>query len=423
MFSRLAARLKLPIFELAHSRETEERQYSPLVTLYMIFVPLSVVLIFGVLMAFSSQTIINISNEADTFHSYIKPVFLLIIAVIAGGISAVFSPDFYRRIAPFFWLFSLLMQALVLTPLGASEGGNTNWIRIPGVPFLIQPSELLKLTSIIILAALMDRKGTRLGDWRQIGVLAGLPIVISVADIMLGHDMGTTLVVVAAYVGALFIVGLPRKWFIVLFLMLIPVGIIAVLYNPTRVARILVVLPGFKPERDLSKPEQIDHSLWALGSGGVFGLGPGASREKWEYLQAAHTDFILAIIGEEFGLLGTLLVVGALLTMILGMFRLAHNVDTLFEAMVVAGVATWIGAQAVINIATVTGLGPVIGVPLPFVSSGGSSLLFTTFAMGVVLSIARHDAGLTRHKKREMGTFGRDPRILPRKRSAQSASS
>lgn len=421
MFSQLATRLKLPTFELSRSRETHERQYSPILTLYMIFVPLAILMVFGLLMAFSSQAVSNISREADAFHSYVKPVFLLVIAFIAGGISAFFSPEFYRRIAPWFWIFSLLMQALVITPLGASEGGNTNWIHIPGVPFLIQPSELLKLTTIIMLAALMDRKGTRLTDWRQISVLAGLPIVVAVGDIMLGHDMGTTLVVVFAYIGALFIVGLPRKWFFVLFLMLIPVGIIAVLYNPTRVARILVVLPGFKPERDLSRPEQIDHSLWALGSGGVFGLGPGASREKWDYLQAAHTDFILAIIGEEFGLLGTLAVLAALLTMILGMLRLAHNVNTLFEAVVVAGVATWIGAQAIINIATVTGLGPVIGVPLPFVSSGGSSLIFTTFAMGVILSIARHDAGLTRGATREKGTFGRDPRILPRKRSAHSS--
>lgn len=420
MWKTLAEKLRLPRIELGIKNPSEAQNYSPLVTFSMIVVPMLVLMGIGLLMAFSSQAVLHISDNNSPYLAFAKPLMLLVFALIAGSISSVFAPETYRRFATVFWVASLLLQILVATPLGASEGGNTNWIHIPGIPFLIQPSELLKLTTIIVLAQWIAHPGTRMRDWRQILILAGVPIGVSAIDVMIGHDLGTTMVLVASCIGALIITGIPKKWFVVIFSIVTPVVTAYVLQNPTRVTRILAVLPGFRPERDLSAPEQIDHSLWAFGSGGIFGLGPGASREKWKYLQAAHTDFILAIIGEEFGLLGSVIVVGALLMMVLGMIRLAHHVDSLFEAMVVAGVATWIGVQSFINIATVTSLGPVIGVPLPFVSSGGSSLIFTTLAMGVIVSIARHDAGLTWKKRQASGVFGRDPRVLPAKRSRRS---
>ena len=142
-----------------------------------------------------------------------------------------------------------------------------------------------------------------------------------------------------------------------------------------------------------SAPEQIDHSLWALGSGGLTGLGPGASREKWNYLQAAHTDFIFAIVGEEFGLLGTFAVLLCLGLLVWGMFRVARESSELFVVIAASGVGTWIGVQTVINVLSVTGVGPVIGVPLPLVSYGGSSFLFTITSVAVVASFARARAG------------------------------
>lgn len=412
MIKRLLEKLRIPHVELGSGSGDPKQQYSPIVTFYMILVPILVLMSVGLVMAFSSQTVLHISDDQSPYWAFMKPLALVGMAIVAGSLAMAVPPRVYHRFAWLAWIFSLLLQVLVRTPLGASEGGNTNWIHIPGVPFLVQPSEFLKLTTILVLAAWMDRPGTRLNDWKQVGFIAGGTIVVAAGDVMLGQDLGTTMVLVAACLGALIVSGIPKKWFIVVFSIAIPVVTAYVLKNPTRVTRILAVIPGFKPERDLSAPEQIDHSLWAFGSGGVFGLGPGASREKWKYLQAAHTDFILAIIGEEFGLLGSLVVVGSLLTLVIGMIRLAHRVDTLFEAMAAAGVATWIGVQSFINIATVTGLGPVIGVPLPFVSSGGSSLLFTTLAMGVILSIARHDAGFTWKSRRNSGAF-RDPREVP----------
>ena len=172
-------------------------------------------------------------------------------------------------------------------------------------------------------------------------------------------------------------------------------------------------MPWNRPALNLSAPEQIDHALWALGSGGLTGLGPGASREKWNYLQAAHTDFILAIIGEEFGLLGSLTVITCLCLMIWGMLRLIRTTNSFFAAIITGGVATWIGIQAFINIASVTGMGPVIGVPLPLVSYGGSSYLFTVSAIAVVAACARENAGMTMGLK---FSSLRDPRVSSRRR-------
>lgn len=421
-FSTLLEKLRIPQFQFGRAPQDGEREYSPVTTFYLILVPVLFLMITGLMMAFSSQAVMNISAGINPYSAFGKPVLLMAMALFVGAVALAIPPSLYRRMGIGLYIFSLLLQLLVLSPLGASEGGNTNWIHIPGLPFLVQPSEFLKLTTLLVLGVFLDRQGARLTDWKQMAVLAGLPILLSAGDVMLGHDLGTTLVLGIACVCALWTAGLPTKWFIRLFFfVIVPSLVIIILSNPTRIKRILAILPGFKPERDLSAPEQIDHALWAFGSGGIFGLGPGASREKWNYLQAAHTDFILAILGEEFGLLGTFMVLLCFLVMLLGIFRLASHAKSLFVRIVATGVGTWIGVQALINIASVTALGPVIGVPLPFVSSGGSALIFTSLAVGVLLSIARHDAGMTWTNSISRGSFGRDPRVLPKRRPAQKA--
>lgn len=411
---RLGAR-KLPRIRFGSGQVHED---NPAVTYYLIVLPTLVLVFLGMVMGFSAQTVTNIARGNNPYLEYVKPAIIIVVAVIvAMAASRVPRNWWYVAAIPMFAV-SVVFQALVLSPLGMAQGGNANWVRLPG-GFTAQPSELLKLALIILLAQLLERHQGRLGDLRTMAKCAAVPMLIALGAVMLGRDMGTAMVVFAAAVGALFIAGLPKKWFAVLGALAGAAAVWLVMSNPTRIRRILAVLPGTAGERDLSAPEQIDHSLWALGSGGLTGLGVGASREKWNYLQAAHTDFILAIIGEELGLGGTLLVlvcVGALVT---GMMRVCRNAQDPFVAVAAGGTATWIGAQTVINVLSVTGMGPVIGVPLPLVSYGGSSFLFTALAVGVVASFARAGAGMPMVGRPDEASAGRDPRVAPKKRSAR----
>lgn len=414
-------RLRLPRIEFG--RPHPAGAASPVVTYYLVVIPALVLCGFGLLMSFSASAVTNIAAGDSPYEAFLRPLIIIVGSLLVAAVLLKVPEGIWSRTAPAVFVVALIVQALVVTPLGATEGGNRNWIHlVPGFP-LLQPSEFLKLALALFLGAALARPGARLRDWRQMAVTVGLPILAALGAVMLGQDLGTALVVFAAAVGALWVAGLPGSWFAALGGASIPVLVFFVLQNPTRLQRILNVLPGHGPERSTSAPEQIDHALWALGSGGLLGLGPGASREKWQYLQAAHTDFVLAIIGEEFGLLGTLSVLTCLGLLVWGMVRVCQGHPSAFARVVAGAVAAWIGVQALLNIMSVTGIGPVIGVPLPLVSYGGSSFLFTAGAVGVVASFARAQAGLRMWGASDEAPTGRDPRRAPRRRRASRAAS
>ncbi|MDY3664574.1 FtsW/RodA/SpoVE family cell cycle protein [Schaalia hyovaginalis] len=404
----------IPRFEFGREEETRAAM-SPVSTYYLVVVPALVLTVFGLLMGFSAQAVTAIAAGENPYIAYLRPLIIIVAAAVIAAFVHAAPVGVFKRLAWPAFLLAMMLQVLVITPLGRSEGGNANWVHIPGLPVLLQPSEFLKLALVLVLAKSLTHPGARLSDWRQMAVKAGGLTALAILFVLLGRDMGTSMIVVAAALGALWVAGLPKRWFLVLGIAMVPVGTALVFSNPTRLRRVLAILPGGS-SRDLSAPEQIDHSLWAFGSGGLSGLGPGASREKWNYLQAAHTDFIFAIVGEEFGLLGTLAVIIALGLLVWGMLRVVQSSDDLFVQIVSGGVASWIGIQAVVNIFSVTGIGPVIGVPLPLVSYGGSSFLFTAIAIGVVASFARAEAGMTLWGRFDAATRRRDPRIEPKPR-------
>ncbi|QPK81868.1 FtsW/RodA/SpoVE family cell cycle protein [Schaalia sp. ZJ405] len=408
------SRVRIPKIRFAGTEESSQR--SPVATYYLIVVPALVLTGFGLLMGFSAQAVTSIANGANPYTAYMRPVVIIIGSLIAAALAQMVPEKKWRQVAIPVFIFAVIFQSLVLSPLGYSEGGNANWVRIPGTDILMQPSELLKLALILMLARTLARPGSRNSDLKQMAVTAGGPIILALIAVMLGHDLGTAMVVAVAAFGALWVARLPGKWFLTLILVMIPVLTFLVFSNKTRLRRVAAILPWNQAERDLSAPEQIDHSLWALGSGGLTGLGPGASREKWNYLQAAHTDFIFAIIGEEFGLMGTLTVLVSIGLLVWGMVRVCQDSPSQFASIVTGGIAAWIGFQAIINVMSVTGMGPVIGVPLPLVSYGGSSFLFTATAIGVVASFARSHAGMRMIGAPDEASAGRDPRITPRRR-------
>lgn len=347
----------------------------------------------GLIMVFSASTIRAISAGESPYAAYLKNLGIMIIGVLLMIFVSRISVTWLKKSAVLLLGISLTLQSLIFTGLAVSEGGNTNWVKIPGVPFLFQPSETLKLTLAVYLAWAFSTQLKNRRDLKALGLWIGLPVVASLAMIMWGSDLGTTMIIATMVLGMLMVAGIPSKYYVYTGATAVFLVTLAVASKPSRLERIISVIPGQGPERNLAAPEQIDHALWALGSGGLSGVGPGASKEKWNYLAAAHTDFIFAVLGEELGFFGAISIILAFACLLYGIYRLALSQTTVFERLVVTGMFSWIGAQTLVNLGAVVNLTPIIGVPLPLISTGGTAFLATTFCLGVVLSIARQNVG------------------------------
>lgn len=402
-FAKRVPRLRIQ----AATRPSEE--YSAVATYYLILVPAVLLGAFGLMMGFSATAITNISAGVNPYAPFLRTLLIAVAAVVLAVVAARLPAMFWDKIAFGSYLFALVLQLLVI-PFGIGVGGNVNWLPVPGTGQVFQPSELLKLATALFIARVLAQPHMNLRSWRQVGAAVGVPTVLSLGAVMLGHDMGTALIFVGLILGALWVAGVPLAWFGGIGAVGGALMLFAVAVSPSRTRRVIEFLPGFGTPPSTSAPTQTDHGLWALGSGGLTGLGPGASREKWNYLQEAHTDFIIAIIGEEFGLLGTVTLLAVFGLMVFGVMRLAAHGSNAFIRIASGSIGFWFIVQGLINIGTVIGLAPVIGVPFPLVSYGGSSLLVTALAIGVLLSFARFEAGLGGRGRLDPETAGRDPR-------------
>lgn len=404
---------RLPRFQFG--RPEARTEWNPVATYYLILIPAILLGVFGVLMGFSATSVTNIAQGLNPYSSFVRTLVISVLALVIAIAAALIPPRLWDRGAVAVFALAVFLQ-LMLIPFGVGEGGNVNWLPIPGTGQMIQPSEFLKLATALVLGRLLSLAMVKLDDWKHVLMAAGVPTVIAIGVVMVGADMGTALIFVGLAIGALWVAGVPAKWFGSVGLVTAAVSVFLIAISPSRTRRVVEFLPGFGTPPSTTAPTQTDHALWALGSGGLTGLGPGASRAKWDYLQEAHTDFILAIIGEEFGLLGTLTLLVVFGALAFGVLKLAANAKSAFIRITSGGIAGWLIIQALINVGTVTGLAPVIGVPFPLVSYGGSSFLFTAMAIGVLLSFARTEAGMTRASKLSAETGGRDPRKVVARR-------
>lgn len=284
---------------------------------------------------------------------------------------------------------AVVFQMLVFTPLGCGAGGNRNWVCLPG--FSAQPSETVKLALAVWLGAVLTRKLALLHEWKH-ALVPAVPVAgLAIGAVLLGHDLGTALVLVLLVAGALFVAGVPLRIFAVAGAVAAAGVAVLAIGSENRVNRIMSWLSA---TCDVTNEcYQTLHGGWGLATGGLGGLGLGESREKWSYLPAAHNDFIFAILGEELGLVGTLLVLGLFALLAFAMIRVIRRHPDPFVKITTAGICAWVVGQATINIAVVIGLAPVIGVPLPLVSAGGSALIVTMAALGVLISFARSEPG------------------------------
>ncbi len=342
--------------------------------------------VVGLMMVLSASSVEALRSYGGAWVFFQRQVVWVVIGSVAlAGVARVDYHRWQRLVIPMV-VASFVLLLLVLVPgVGITAGGSTRWL---GAGWLrIQPSELAKLAVLLFGADLMARRADQVHDWRAVLRPMALTTGFLAALVLLQPDMGTTMLMVLIVLIMLFVGGLPV-------ITMCSIGAVTALGSLA-----MAKVEGYRWTRVLSFRDpfgdaantgyQLSQSLVALGTGHVGGVGLGASRAKWGFLPNAHTDFIFAIVGEELGLVGTILVVTLFVFFaVLGM-RVALRAPDRFGALLAAGVTAWVCGQAVVNMGAVIGLLPVTGVPLPFVSFGGSSLVVTMIAVGILLNIAR----------------------------------
>lgn len=374
------------------SKAAERNRFlnKPVNHFYMMLISTSILVVLGLIMVFSASSIHAIDTKGYAFAVALRQ-FIFLAAGIPFAIALARLPlVHWQLLARFSLILSLILVAIVMIPgVGKEVNGNRNWIDLKVID--IQPGEFTKFLLILWAAYLLARKESAKKFNFNVIALIGPGFVLVILGIMRGGDLGTSSVVAAIAAGLFFISGVELKkmgWVTAIGFLALAAGIVTSDY---RRARFLVFLNPFAPEEYKNFGWQPAHSLLGLASGGVFGVGLGGSRQKWGNLAEAHTDFIYSVIGEELGLLGTLGVLVLMGTLVYSIFRIALRAKDPFSRYVSAGVAIWIGIQAILNIGTAISVLPVVGVTLPLVSYGGSALLTTICALGFVAGVALRD--------------------------------
>lgn len=362
-------------------------------TFYTILGVTLFLVVFGVVMVLSSSSVEQYAATHDFFGAASRQGLYAVLGVPLMLIASRLSARFWRRWAMWIVGIGLIVQALVvLTPLGYSIQGNRNWIKLGS--FTAQPSEILKLALVLGIGAIMYVKRDKLDDWKEVYIPIGIAALGSIGLVLLGGDQGTAMIMLILVFGALYVGGARAKHLLLGLVVLAVALPFVTMASSSRQSRISAWLSGCT---DTSQYQDLCwqpvHGMWALASGGVFGVGLGNSKAKWSWLPEADNDYIFAIIGEELGLVGAVVVLALFVVLAIGMIKIIRQSNDPFVRTVTGGVLAWIIGQALVNIAVVLGLLPVLGVPLPLISAGGSALIMTLVAIGVVLSFARELPG------------------------------
>jgi cell division protein FtsW len=349
--------------------------------------------VFGLVMVLSASSVSAYREYGSSFLFFVRQLAYAGVGVLALLVVARIRYRAWQRLCVPLLVLSGAMLVLVLLPgFGTVAGGSARWLRLG--PITVQPSELAKLAVVAFVATLLARRWRRLDDLRQVTVPLVPVCGVICALILLQPDMGTTVIIVATIFVLLFVAGTRIRHLLVggLGLGALGVGLMAV--EGYRWARVVSFInPWADPQ---GSGYQTIQSLIALTSGGTVGVGLGAGRQKWSYVPNAHTDFIFAILGEELGLAGTLTVIALFGILVYAGIRIALRAPETFGRLLAAGITGWLGIQALTNLGAVTGVLPITGVPLPFVSFGGSSLVVSLAAVGVLVSVGRARRSTTR---------------------------
>ena len=363
----------------------------PLASYYLLLSTAGLLVVFGLVMVLSSSSVTAYAANKSPYYFFFKQALWVGLGVPLMLLVSRLPLRFLRVVGlPLLVVTTALLVLLLVPGFGRSVNGSTRWIGFG--PVVIQPSEVIKLALALWGAGLLSaRRRQADNSWRPLLVPLVPVATLCATLVMLEPDMGTTVVIVSIMLALLWVAGAPLRMFGALSLVVLALAGLMAIREPYRLERLYSFRDPFSDA--LNTGYQAVQGRFALASGGWWGLGLGASREKWSYLPNAHTDFILGIIGEELGLLGTLLVVALFAALACTGIRVAARTLDPFSRLVASAITVWLVLQGVINMAAVAGLVPITGIPLPLISFGGSSLVPTLIAVGVLAAVARSEPG------------------------------
>ncbi len=353
----------------------------------LLFLAVAALVGIGLVMIYSASSATAYAQSGDTAY-FVKRQFVWLVVGAAAAYGA-YRIDYHKlkSAAPYILVASILSLLLVLVPhVGLVVNGARRWIGIHSFSF--QPSEFAKLALVVYLAAMLAQRGERIVSLAKGLIPLCIPVAIMSVLILKEPDMGTASLLAMIAFAMFFAAGARIAHLLAIFLATVPPVVLTILASPYKRARIFAFID---PWRDpLNTGFHIVQSLLALGSGGLFGVGLGASRAKFFYLPEQYTDFIFSVLGEELGLFGALAVVALFLLFAYRAIRIAIAASDRFGFFLAAGCTALIVIQAFINIGVVTSSWPVTGVPLPFISFGGSSLIVNLVAVALIANVGRH---------------------------------
>ena len=348
---------------------------------------LAVVLIlvcFGIVMVYSASAVLSEEKFSNSYYFLIKQLIWALAGVVLMMIFSQIEYNYLQKFSKALIIVTVVLLVIVL--FRPSMLGAKRWIKIGPIGF--QPSEMAKLVMILFIADILDRKQSKIKEFKKFVLPVLIVTLLFSVLIYIEPDLGSTVILIALMMVMLFVGGARLKHLGTLVLCSLPLLYVAILKVGYRKGRLLAFL---NPQEDITgKGYHIYQSILAFGSGGLWGKGLGASKLKLFYLPQPHTDFILAVIGEELGLIGVTLVLAAFLFLFYRGVKIALNSPNLFGTMLAVGILTLVALQTLINVAVVTACMPTKGLSLPFISFGGSSLIFTLIGMGVLLNISMH---------------------------------
>ena len=385
----------------------------PVATYYVLLAATVALIVIGLVMVLSSSSVEAIRHNRSSYSVFARQAEFAALGVPLMALAIRLPIRTWKLLAWPMLLAGIAALLLIFSPLGVVVNGNRNWLDLGG-DFRVQPAEGAKLALVVWAATVLARKRPLLNRMGHVLVPVAPVAMLVIGLVLAGHDLGTALVLMALTGALLYSAGAPLRIFALAGALagLLVYALINGQASGNRSGRI---------DAWLNCTDYYDtcwqsvHGKWALATGGWWGVGLGASREKWAWLPEAHNDFIFAIIGEELGLVGTLLVLALFAVLAIGLLRVVIRSSDLFVKVATGGVLTWVIGQAAVNIGAVLGLLPVVGVPLPLVSNGGSALVTTMVALGMVIGFARRESGAAEALAGRTGLIRRSLSVLPRR--------